>query len=171
MWSLLVWDLGEGKEGERYALNMLFLLMEMDCFFFLGQPWLRKLLSSWREQPDRRKINHVFFGTGKRGVNSYERIKEDERRNDVIVGAIEERLQKGVGTNEAMKQVAKGLGQLGIKERLSWKGIKSLYYERKRNPVPQAYSALAQFLPEVVFEIPPFKHSLLVINLLAFYAK
>src|SRR5262245_8872659 len=119
VWSLLVWDLSEGKGGEKYALNMLFLLMNMDCFFFLGQPWLRKLLSSWREQPDRRKVNHVFFGTGKRGVNSYERIREDERRNDVIVGAIEERLQKGVGTNEAMQQVAKGLGQLGIKARLS----------------------------------------------------
>src|SRR5262249_28033206 len=56
--SLLAWN--ECFGDEEKALARLFYLFQLDCRFFLEQPWVQGLLASWIDQGAREKLERAF---------------------------------------------------------------------------------------------------------------
>jgi len=130
MSSLLLWDTYLEK-GEQATLKHLPFLLQLDCAFFLGQRWIRELIAHLHREGERKKIERVFFGTGKRGVRSFELVMENHRRDIKIAATVDTLRAKGCGYNQAMRSVAANLGKLDIKERISVAAIRSRYEKLK----------------------------------------
>jgi hypothetical protein len=142
-WMIAVtgWAHYEAK-GPDEALNRLPTLFQLDCDFFLRQPWISKLLASWHKEGDEKKIHHAFFGTRRRGIRSYKLSVDNYHRNLMIYGEVC-KLLGSYGYRETMRQVAKNLKNLGIKETLSPSAIRTIH--KKFDFIKPPYLALFSY--------------------------
>jgi len=130
--SLLAWAKYIDGGWER-ACTMLPWLLHLDCVFFLGQSWIRKLIAELLSQPEApQKINRLFFGArgkGKRRATAWGNFP----RNLRIIEAIQQRIDDGESERQACKHVHKTLPELGIRDVLSLAQIRKIYRERGKD--------------------------------------
>ena len=120
------------QEFGEPALQMLPFLFLEDCYFFLGEPWIRRLFAHWHQQGEQEKILQALYGArkDKKGIRSYKLTIENIRRNRLIVAEVDRLINSNSGYNDAMRQVSANLKALGINDRLSPVAIRKIYEQR-----------------------------------------
>lgn len=116
------------EQGEKVLFSDLPVCFHVDTDFFLQEPWIREVITQWREQGEVGKIENAFAGVrkGNKG-RSFKLAMENLQRDKKIVAAVRQLLQEECGYNEAMRQVSKNFGSLGIGNRLSPVAIRKIY--------------------------------------------
>jgi hypothetical protein len=134
--SLVSWA-GYLVWGEKIALSHLPFLLLIDCAFFLRQRWVSDLIAQWHRQGEQQKVNHVFFGTPKRGIRSYQLARENRIRDIKIANAIETLRKAGaVRYMKTLRFVTKHLPEIGVKDRLSVAAVRSIIDKHKAGSDP-----------------------------------
>lgn len=86
MVSVIGWARTEEK-GSEEALNHLPMLFQLDCAFFLEQPWIRRVLAFWHQQGEEKKVQHAFFGSTKKGIRTHKLSRKlSANRRDFLCG-------------------------------------------------------------------------------------
>lgn len=139
MMSVIGWAHTE-RVGRDEALNYLPMLMQIDCAFFLGQPWVRRTLAIWHEQGEEKKVQHAFFGSTKKGIRTHKLSLENYRRNVEIFFAVQRELSDRYSYRESLRRVTSNLKQLGINDVLSYEAVRKIY--RTFDPLNPPYLSL-----------------------------
>ena len=133
--SLPIWATYlKGREAE--ALERLSWSFDLDCDFFLQQPWVRRLIVDLRKKGEQEKITQLFFGPGKRRRRSIKTIMEQEQRNEKICGEVERLRGEGHGYNESMRIVSDKFIELGLSTKISANAVRRIYEKRKEGYTP-----------------------------------
>jgi|GEM_PF-4535987 len=120
------------EHGPETALKTIPFLLWVDCAFFLGQRWVRNLIADWHQKGEKKKIERLLFGTGKRGNNDLRRTLEDLQRDIQITDHIDYLIQeKGYSLRHAYKAVS-------IPFRITPTNAQARYAKRKHGYDPLA---------------------------------
>lgn len=119
--------------GEAALLLMLPFLFLEDCYFFLGEPWIRRLFAHWHQQGEQEKILQALCGSrkDKKGIRGYKLTIGNIQRDLLIVAEVDRLINSNSGYNKVMRQVSANLNALGINDCLSSAAVRKIYEQRE----------------------------------------